>query len=105
MFLSSSDVMSGNVLSCLKGVKDTSVAQEGRWDFSGDTAPEKVLSWCLGENLLVFLELQWDTSRVIMGTSGTRSWGLREVQSPCESLGATRDSSAVAPGADVLIWS
>ena len=87
MFLSSSDVMSGNVLSCLKGVKDTSVAQEGRWDFSGDTAPEKVLSWGLGENLLVFLELQqkiWGSSLVMMGTSGTSLCGLRKVQSSCE---------------------
>ena len=31
-----------------------------------------------------------------MGTSGTHSWGLREVQSPRELRGAPRDSSAVA---------
>ena len=31
-------------------------------------------------------------------------WGLRKVQSPCELPGASQDSSAVAAGAEVLIW-
>ena len=35
--------MSGNFLSCLKGVKDPLEAQEGRWDFSRDAAAEKGL--------------------------------------------------------------
>ena len=30
--------MSGNFLSCLKGVKDPFLAQERRWDFSRDAA-------------------------------------------------------------------
>ena len=38
--------MSGNFLSCLKGVKDPFEAQEGRWDFSRDAAAEKVLISC-----------------------------------------------------------
>ena len=50
--------MSGNFLSCRKGVKDPFEVQEGRWDFSGDTAAEKGLISPGGENLLVFLELQ-----------------------------------------------
>ena len=36
--------MSGNFLSCLKGVKDHFGAQEGRWDFSRDSSEEKGLS-------------------------------------------------------------
>ena len=35
--------MSGNILSCIKGVKDTFEAQELWWDFSRDTAVEKGL--------------------------------------------------------------
>ena len=35
--------MSGNFLSCLKGVKDPFKAQEVRWDFSRDAAEEKSL--------------------------------------------------------------
>ena len=50
--------MSGNFLSCRKGVKDPFEVQEGRWDFSGDTAAEKGLISPGGENLLVFLELR-----------------------------------------------
>ena len=36
--------MSGNFLSCLKGVKDPFCAQEGRWDFFQDSIAEKGLS-------------------------------------------------------------
>ena len=35
--------MSGNFLSCLKGVKDPFEGLEGRWDFSPDTTVEKGL--------------------------------------------------------------
>ena len=35
--------MSGNFLSCFKGVKDPFEAQEGRWDFSRDPTVEKSL--------------------------------------------------------------
>ena len=58
----------------------------------------------LEENILVLLELQQGYSRVPTGTSGTRSWGLREVLSPLESRGVPRDPSAVTAGAEVLIW-
>ena len=85
VFLSSALGMSGNFLSCLKGVKDPFGAEKGRWDFSRDTAVEKGLSSRSGENLLVFLELQQGSSPVTTGTSGIHSWGLREVQSPRES--------------------
>ena len=99
--------MSGNSLSCIEGVKDPFEAQEGRWDFSRDAAVEKGLNSCRGENLLVFLELRqqtWGPSRVARATSGTHSLCLRKVQSRCEVLGASQDSSAVAAGAKVLIW-
>ena len=97
--------MSGNFLSCLKSVKEPFGAQERRWDSSGDTAAEKGLSSHSRENLLVFLKLQWGSSRVRMGISGTRSWGLRKGQTPCNSGGATQDSSAVATVAEVLTCS
>ena len=38
--------MSGNFLSCLKGVKDPFEAQEGKWDFSRD-AGAKTASSCV----------------------------------------------------------
>ena len=49
--------MSGNFLSCLKGVKYPFEAQEGMWDFSRDSAAERGLISRCGENLLGFLEL------------------------------------------------
>ena len=54
-------------------------------------------------NRLVFLELLQGSSQVMTGTSGISSWGLREVQSPRDSRGAPRDSSAVTAGAKGLI--
>ena len=39
-----------------------------------------------------------------MGTSRPIHVGLRNVQSPCEVRGSSRDYSAVASGAEVLIW-
>ena len=53
--------MLGNFLSCLKGVKCPFETQEGRWDFSRDTAAEKGLILRSGENLLFFLELPQET--------------------------------------------
>ena len=48
--------MWGNFRSCLKCVKDPFEAQEGRWDFTWDTAAEKGLILHWRENLQVFLE-------------------------------------------------
>ena len=50
--------MSGNFVSCIKGVKDPFKAQEGRWDFSRDPTKEKGHISQREENLPVFLELQ-----------------------------------------------
>ena len=94
------DIM-GNFLSGLKGVKDPFESQKGRWDFSQDAAVEKGLISRGTWTLLFFPELwqeTWGSSRVTMGTSGTRSCGLTKVQSPCELRGASRDSSPGAVG-------
>ena len=50
--------MSGNFLSCCRGVKDPFEVQEGRGDFSEAAAAEKGLISPGGENLLVFLQLR-----------------------------------------------
>ena len=50
--------MSGNFLSCSKGVKDPFKVQEGRCDFPQDASAEKGLISPGVENLLVFLELR-----------------------------------------------
>ena len=49
--------MSGNFLSCSKGVKDPFEVQEGRCDLHRDSSVEKGLISPGGENLLHFLEL------------------------------------------------
>ena len=107
--------MSGNFLSCTKGVKDPLEAQEGKWDFSQDATAEKGLISCWGENLLDFLELRWETwgsSRVTTEISGACSCYLRKVQShascegplriPLHSVPGPRSSSGVAAKTSVF---
>ena len=48
--------MSGNFLSCSKGVKDPLEVQEVRCDYSRDASEEMGLISLGGENLLDFLE-------------------------------------------------
>ena len=50
--------MSGNFLSCSKGLKDPFEVQEGRCDLPYDSSAEKDLISPGGENLLDFLELR-----------------------------------------------
>ena len=50
--------MSGNFLSCSKGVKDLLEVQEGKCDFPQDATAENGLIYPGGENLLVFLKLR-----------------------------------------------
>ena len=50
--------MSGNFLSCSKGVKDPLEVPELRCDYPGDASAENVLISSGGENLLDFLELR-----------------------------------------------
>ena len=51
-----------------------------------------------GENLLDFLELR-QVLLSYMGTSGTRSRGLRKGQSPCELLGGLSGFLSLEAGA------
>ena len=93
--------ISGNFLSFIKCANHPFEAQEGRMGFSQDTTVGKGNISGRGENLLVFLELwqeTWGSSRVTMGTSGTRSSCLRKIRSPCELRVASWDSSLVIPG-------
>ena len=77
--------MSGNFLSCSKGVKDPLEVPEVRCDEHRDASLEMVLISPGGENLLDYHELRQVLSNTT-GTSGTRSGGLRKGQSPCELL-------------------
>ena len=92
MFLLSETSMLGNFLSCIKGVKYHFEFQEGTWAFSQDAAVGKglILRW-LG-NLVVFLELRWD-SGVMTENSGSLLCCPREVQSPFEFCGGAGDFS------------
>ena len=90
--------MSGNFLSCIKGVKDPLEAKEGKWDFSQDATVEKGLISHWGENL--------GFSRVAVGNLGFLSsydWDFRDLLMlpqespiPCKLWGASQDSSPVS---------
>ena len=78
--------MSGNFLSCSKGVKDPSEVPEFKCDYPLLASAEMGVISSGGENLLDFLDLL----QVLLtydGTSGTRSGGLRKGQYPFELLG------------------
>ena len=78
--------MSGNFLSCSKGVKDPLEVPELKCDYPLVASTEMGLNSPGGENLLDFLELRQVLS-TYDGDLGTRSGGLRKGQSPCELLG------------------
>ena len=78
--------MSGNFLSCSKGVKDPLEVPEVRCDYPRDASVEMGIISPRGENLLDFLELRQMPS-TYDGPSATRSGGLRKGQSSCELLG------------------
>ena len=78
--------MSGNFLSCSKGVKDPLEVPEFKCDYPLVASAEMGLMSPGGENLLDFLECG-RCSRLTTGTSGTHSGGLRKGQSPWELLG------------------
>ena len=75
--------ISGNFLSCSKGVKDPLEVQEVRCDKPREASAEIGLISPGGENLLDFLELRQVLSTYDEGL-GTHSGGLRKGQSPCE---------------------
>ena len=78
--------MSGNFLSCSKGVNDPLEVREVRCDYPREASAEMGLISPGGENLLDFLELRQVLSTYDEGL-GTHSGGLRKGQSPCELLG------------------
>ena len=75
--------MSGNFLSCSKGVKEPFEVQVDRCDFTRDTTAEKDLISSAGGNFWSFSSCGRSLG-VTMATSGTRLCGLRKGQSPCE---------------------
>ena len=93
--------MSGNFLSCSKGVKDL-------WKFqrlgviSLETPQRKWASSRLEERTSWIFSSCGRCSRLTTRASGTRSGSLRKGQSPCKFLGASRDSSLVDAGVKTL---
>ena len=91
--------MSGNFLSCSKGVKDPWKFQmldvicletpHGKW---ASSRLEGRTSWIFSSWGRCF--------RLTTGTSGTRSGGLRKGQSPCELLGGLTGVSRVSSPVD-----
>ena len=90
--------MSGNFLSCSKGVKDPLEVREVRW-ISLETPQRKWASSRLEGRTSWIFSSCGRCSRLTTGTSGTHSGGLRKGQYTCELLGASRDSSPVDVGA------
>ena len=78
--------MSGNFLSCSKGVKDHFEVPEVRCDLPRDASADMASSRLAGRTSCIFSSW-YRCSRLKTGTSRSRSGGLRKVQSPCELLG------------------
>ena len=78
--------ISGNFLSCSKGVREPLEVPEFRCDLPRDTSAEMGLISPGGETSWIFSSCGRCT-RLTTGTSGTRPGGLRKVQSPFELLG------------------
>ena len=78
--------MSGNFLSCSKGVKDPLEIPGVRFDYP--RLPQRKLASSRLEGRTSWILLSCGTcSRLTTGTTGTCSGGLRKGQSPCELLG------------------
>ena len=78
--------MSGNFISCSKGVKDPLEFQ--MLDvISLETPQRKWASFCLEGRTPWIFSSCGRCSRLTTGTSGTHSGGLRKVQAPCELHG------------------
>ena len=78
--------MSGNFLSCSKGVKDPLEVPEVRCDLPRAASGKWASSRLEGRTSWIFSSCG-RCSRLTTGPSGTRSGGLRKGQSPCELLG------------------
>ena len=77
--------MSGNFLSCSKGVKDPLEVQELKRDYLLVASTESASSRLEGRISWIFSSCG-RCSRLTTRASGTRSGGLRKGQSPCELL-------------------
>ena len=78
--------MSGNFLSCSKGVKNRLEVQ--RLGVISLETPQRKWTSSRLEGRTSWIFASYDRcSRLTMGTLGTRSCGLRKGQSPCELLG------------------
>ena len=78
--------MSGNFLSCSKGVKDTLEVPE--LGVNSLETPQRKWASCRLEGRTTWIFSSCGTcSLLTTGTSGTRSGGLMKGQSPCELLG------------------
>ena len=75
--------MSGNFLSCSKGVKDPLEVPEVRCNKPRDASAERASCRLEGRSSLIFSSCG-RCSRLTTGTSGTRSGGLRKGQCPCK---------------------
>ena len=78
--------MSGNFLSCSKGVKDPLEVPEVRCDLPRAASGKWASSRLEGRTSWIFSSCG-RCSQLTTGPSGTRSGGLRKGQSPCELLG------------------
>ena len=78
--------MSGNFLSCSKGVKDPLEVQELKRDYLLVASTEWASSRLEGRISWIFSSCG-RCSRLTNGTTGTCPGGLRKDQSPCELLG------------------
>ena len=78
--------MSGNFLSCSKGVKDPLEVAEVRCDYPETPQRKWASSRLEGRTSWIFSSCG-RCSRLMTWTSGTRSDGLTKGQSPCELLG------------------
>ena len=78
--------MSGNFLSCSKGVKDPLEVPEFKCDYPLVASAEMGLISPGGENLLDFLEL-WQVLSTYAGDLRDALWWPQERPVPCELLG------------------
>ena len=90
--------MSGNFLSCSKGVKDPLEVPEVRCDLARNASGKRASSRLAGRTSWIFSSCG-RCSRLTSGTSGTRSGVLRKGQSPCELLGGLSGFLSVDAGA------
>ena len=90
--------MSGNFLSCSKGVKHPLEVPELGLN-SLETPQRKWASSRLEGRTSWIFSSCGRCSRLTMGTSGTRSGGLRKGQSPCELLGGLSGLLSLDAGA------